>query len=72
MTANPSKKIKPKRIEENTRPMIITGIKREYSFGTEMMNIPAQWEEFATYFGTIPGQKENIEHKFSQYSGRIF
>ncbi len=62
MTTDPSKKIKPNRVEENVNPMIIAGLKREYTFGKEMMNISTQWTEFSAYFCSIPGQKENVAY----------
>lgn len=54
--------IKPKRIEENAKPMKVAGLSREYIFGEDPMNAPAQWQEFGAYLGKIPGQKENVAY----------
>lgn len=54
--------IQPKRIEKNAQPMLVAGLSRTYTFGKGDRNVPAQWEEFGTYLGNIPGQKGNVAY----------
>jgi AraC family transcriptional regulator len=52
--------IKPDRIEKNTESMLIAGISRKMTFNDGLEGAAAQWEEFGSHLGGIPGQKNNI------------
>ncbi len=50
-----------KRIVENTEPIVVAGLSRNYLFG-KPMDPSAQWQELGKHLGNIPGQKGDVAY----------